>query len=74
MPFVMGRGFVEVQILKIKVKLNLLEQFDKILNTHYYWQDLDKGIAKCHLSSVEAMPRSKFWKSKTKMDIKHFHM
>ena len=28
-----------------------------------YWQDLAQKIANWHLSSVEAMPRSKFWKS-----------
>ena len=26
--------------------LNLLVCFDKILHTHYYWHDLDRGIAK----------------------------
>ena len=26
--------------------LNLLVYFDKILHTHYYWHDLDRGIAK----------------------------
>ena len=65
MPFVIGRVFAELQILKKSEKgsiSNFLEYFDKILHTHYYWQDLDTGIAKCHLSSVEAMPRSKFWK------------
>ena len=49
MIFGIGRGFAEVQILK-KVKLALsLEPFgifDKILHTHYYLHDLDRGIAK----------------------------
>ena len=40
-----GRGFAEVQILK-NVKFNRLEYIDKILQTHYYWQDLAQGIAK----------------------------
>ena len=26
--------------------LNLLVYFDKILHTHYYWHELDRGIAK----------------------------
>ena len=29
--------------------LNLLVYFDKILQTHYYWHDLDRGIAKSSL-------------------------
>ena len=42
---------------------NHLEYFDKYLHTHWYWQDLDQEIAKWHLSLVEALPSSKFWKS-----------
>ena len=68
--FGIGRGFAEVQILK---KLNWpypsnrLVYFDKILHTHYYWHDLDRGIAKssprdCKMTSVEAVPSFKFWK------------
>ena len=38
MPFIIGRGFFEVQILEKKWKwpyiLNLLEYFDKILYRH----------------------------------------
>ena len=34
--------------------LNRLEYFDKILQTHWKWQDLAQGIAKWHLSSVKA--------------------
>ena len=49
MTFGIGRSFAEVQILK-KVKLALSHElfgiFDKILHTHYYWHDLDRGIAK----------------------------
>ena len=60
-------ALAEVQILKKKwnspYRLNLLEYFDKILQTHLYWQDLDRGIARCNLSLTEAMWRSKFWKS-----------
>ena len=63
MTFGIGRGFAEVQILKtVKFNLNGLEYFDKILQTHWYWQDLAQGIAKWHLSSVEALPSAKFWK------------
>ena len=50
MIFGIGRCFAEIQILKKKVKLALsLEPFgifDKILHTHFYWHDLDRGIAK----------------------------
>ena len=65
MTFGIGRGFAEVQILKtVKfLLLNRLEYFDKILQTHWYWQDLAQGIGKWHLSSVEALPSAKFWKS-----------
>ena len=86
MIFGIGRGFAEVQILKkVKLALslepfwkkwnwpyplNLLVYFDNILHTHYYWHDLDRGIAKssprdCKMTfiSVEAVPNSKFWKS-----------
>ena len=48
--FGIGRGFVEVQILKKKrnwpYPLNLLVYFGKLLHTHYYWHDLEGGIAK----------------------------
>ena len=49
MIFGIGRGFAEVQILKKwnwPYPLNLLVYFDKLLHTHYYWHDLDRGIAK----------------------------
>ena len=50
MTFGIGRGFAEVQILKKKWNwsclLNLLVYLDKILHTHYYWHDLDRGIVK----------------------------
>ena len=75
MSFGIGRGVAEVQILKKKKQqqkkkkkkrtwnwsylLKLLEYFDKIMHKHCYWRELDRGIASCHLSSVEAMPRSK---------------
>ena len=66
MSFGIGRGVAEVQILK-KWKqpylLNWVEYFDKILQTHWYWQDLAQEIAKWHLSAVEALPSNKLWKS-----------
>ena len=40
-----------------------LPYFDKILQTIWCWKDLAQGIAKWHLSSVEALPSAKFWKS-----------
>ena len=50
MIYGIGPGFAEVQILKKSetgpFPLNLLVYFDKILHTHYYWHDLDRGIAK----------------------------
>ena len=58
MPFGIGRGVAEVQIL------NWVEYFDKLLRKHWYFkQDLAQEIAKWHFSSVEALPSSKFWKS-----------
>ena len=66
MTSIIGRGFAERQILK-KWKwsylLNWVEYFDKLLRKHWYWQDLAQGIAKWHLSSLEALPSAKFWKS-----------
>ena len=64
MTFGIGRGFAEVQILKKNENylLNRLEYFDKILQTIWCWKDLAQGIAKWHLSSVEALPIAKFWK------------
>ena len=63
MSYGIGRGVAEVQILKNSENwsylLKLFEYFDKIMHKHCYWRELDRGIAKCHLSSVEAMPRSK---------------
>ena len=61
-----GRGFAELQSLK-KWKwpylLNWVECFDKLLCKHWYYQDLAQEIVKCHFSSVEVLPSSKFWKS-----------
>ena len=39
--------------------LKRFEYFDKIMHKHCHWRELDRGIAKGHLSSIEAMPRSK---------------
>ena len=64
--FIIGRGFAECQILK-KWKwpylLNWVEYFDRLLRKHWYYQDLAQEIVKCHFSSVEVLPSSKFWKS-----------
>ena len=63
MTFGIGRGFADVQILKT-VKFNSETVWIiliKILQIHWYWQDLAQGIAK-HLSSVDALPSAKFWK------------
>ena len=50
MIFGEGRGFAEVQILEKSetgpIPWTFLVYFDKSLHTHYYWQDLDRGIAK----------------------------
>ena len=49
MIFEIGRGFTEGHILKKlnwPYPLNILVYFDKTLHTHYYWHDLDRGIAK----------------------------
>ena len=67
MPFIIGRGFAERQILKkwkLPYLLNWAEYFDNLLRKHWYWQDLAQEIAKWHFSSVEALPSSKFWKSR----------
>ena len=36
---------------------------DEILQTHWYWQAVPHEIIKWHVSSVEALPNAKFWKS-----------
>ena len=63
MLFGIDRGVAEVQILTKQWNwpylFKLFEYFDKIMHIHCYWRELDRRIAKCHLSSVEAMPRSK---------------
>ena len=62
MSFGIGRGIVQFQILKNSETGPISERFeyfDKIMHKHCYRRELDRGIAKCHLSSVEAMPRSK---------------
>ena len=68
MTIIIGRGFAEFQILK-KWKWPYLltykpfKYFDKLLHTNWYWQEIPQEIAKWQLSSVEALPSSKFWKS-----------
>ena len=58
-----GRGYANSK----KVKMALSLKMSGILwwhftYTYWYWQDLAQGIVKCHLSLVEALPRSEFWK------------
>ena len=52
MSFFVGLGFAELQILK-KWKwsylLNWVEYCDEILQTHWYWHDVDHEIVKWHL-------------------------
>ena len=65
MTFFIGRGFAEVQILKMwkwPYLLNWEEYCDEILHTHWYWHDVAREIVKWHLGSVEVLPRFKFWK------------
>ena len=63
MTFNIGRGCAELQILKKWKWPNWVDNFDKILHKHWYWQDLAQEIATWHFSLVEALPSSKFWKS-----------
>ena len=68
MTFIVGRGFVEYQILKKWRRfylLNWVEYFDKLLRKHWYWQDLAEDIANWRFLSVEALPSSKYWKNET---------
>ena len=66
MTFIIGRGFADCQTLK-KWKwsylLHWVEYFDRLLRKHWYYQDLAQEIVKCHFSSDEVLPSSKFWKS-----------
>ena len=60
------RGCAERQILKNwkwPYLLNWVEYFDRLPRKHWYYQDLAQKIVKCHFSSDEVLPRSKFWKS-----------
>ena len=43
--------------------LNWVEYFDRLLRKHWYYQDLAQEIVKCHFSSVDVLPSSKFGKS-----------
>ena len=65
MTYIIGRRFVECQILK-KWKwpylLNWVADFDKLLRKHWYWQGLAQEIANWHFLLVEALASSKFWK------------
>ena len=48
---------------KMSITVNRLEYFDKILHTHWYWQDVAQEIVECHFGLAEALPRFQFWKS-----------
>ena len=66
MTFIIGRGFAERKILKkwkLPYLLNGVEYLDRLLRKHWFWQDLAQENVKCHFSSVEVLPSSKFWKS-----------
>ena len=63
MTFGIGRGCVELQILKKWKWPNWVDYCDETLHTHWYWQDVAQEIVKCHLGLAEALPRFKFWKT-----------
>ena len=51
MTFIIGRDLAELQILKkwkLPYLLNWMEYCDESLHAHWYWQDVDQGIAKSH--------------------------
>ena len=48
---------------KMSITLNRLEYFNKILHTHWNWQDVAQEIVNCYLGLAEALPRFRFWKS-----------
>ena len=62
MTFIIGRGFLKKW--KWPYLLNWVEYFDRLLCKHCYWQGLVQEIVKCHFSSVEVLPSTKFWKKK----------
>ena len=66
MTYNIGRGCVELQILKKWKWPNWADNCNETLYTHCYWQDVAQEIVKCHLGLAEAMPRHKFWKKKRK--------
>ena len=70
MIFNIGRGWVELQILKKWKWPNWVDYCDETLHTHWYWQDVAQEIIKYHLGFAEALPR--FKDSLSYKD--HFHM
>ena len=46
------------------LELSGVEYYDEILQARWYWQDVARGLAKWHLSAVEALQSSRYWKSK----------
>ena len=78
MPYNQTFDFVTGQFVKIlspdssrrmSITLKPFEYFDKLLNKHWYWQDLAEEIAKWHFSSVEVLLSSKFWKSENALSL-----
>ena len=64
MTFYIGRGCVELQILKKWKWPNWVDFCDETLHTHWYWQDVAQEIVKCHLGLAEALLRFKFSEKK----------
>ena len=65
MTFFIGRGFVELQILKKWKRpylLNRVEYYHDVLHTHWYRHGVAHEIVKDILGSVDVLPRLKFWK------------
>ena len=58
-----------LQKWKVALSLELSGIFDRLLRKHWCWQDLAKEIVKCHFSSVDVLPRSKFWKVKMAISL-----
>ena len=63
MTFKIGRGCVELQILKKCKWPKWVDYGDETLHTHWYWQDVAQEIVKCHLGLAKELPRFKFWKT-----------
>ena len=72
MPLFFDWGNAEAKKMKIWKPLQVLNHmgyFDNILCTHWYWQDLARGIAKCHFSFTATMFRQKKEKKNENVEI-----